>query len=1457
MKNGLSGLTNRLKEGLETLAGFRGPKGKHAVRFDDLQGVNAGLGISLKLARKATDENIRLTDEIGTDAEPGTLRYRIAQAIANADALGQEAAAAALAAANVRSDLEALTDGFVGKLADEFSSVDAILDGVDSELTVLFGDVNDLSIGLDDLTTSYTNALTGLNEDFADQVQRLDDFNDQLALRDIERVDIGQSISTISQRVAWLLTKISEVDSTFRDAGIYVSPEDGTVRISAIDATEERISETEIRVNAVEANINLRATTAYVNAAISNAILDPSQIPLLDDLSLQISNVEVDLDALSSTITSKADQTIVDGLVIDLSEASTTIDGLQGAIDLLATKTEFDALETRTTQAEITLETIDGASISQSVQDVRNLYDAASISGATNLKALMDAYEGRESLAEQIAYVTNDLRAKVEDDGSALAEAITSLGVKTGSSIALLEQQQVVTASEAAASAEQITGLQAEINGVSASLTQNYLTSAQTGEAIASAGLLLAAEVANEIGADLSNNYLTKATTEEAIAASGTSLRASMGDLQSVNLRDVLDAYEARSSISQQFAYITNDLRAKVEEDGSALAEAVTSMGVALGGNIASLEQQQRVYATEAEAVAEEITNLGASIGGVQANLQLNYLTKTSTNEAIAAARTALKAEIEEGPIGDLSATLTNDYFTKTDTESAIVAASTALSAALTGPDGPIQGTKDGAVSEITATLDADYLTTVQTNSAISSANTSLAAALTGPEGPIEDAKSEAIASITATLDTDYLTKVATNNAITASSEVLNASITALRGDVPGYSFTLDSLEDLHAGPRATLVAESTLGQAGVIRVREVSAPSSFTGTTGAGAVLELQSPWVMKFAARRVKVSVLARKPSTGAAANFGIAFSAGSTGNSGLLSAQGTFDTQWRWFNFFYDVPVGAASDASYIGIFGGLNGGNKSTEVARVLVQIAAESDELPEISELDGQIQDVKGLDLSALNGTAFGTMLSELSVAANGTIAGIENFGSVMADIKGNAASAFVLRAVAGEASGALEVVAYDNASGAGSAITLDADYIFAKGTLNANLLAVGNAAQMLQNSDFSQGILNVTYRPGNIAGRLELNEPGDYMAGFNYRTLTIASTTNVVRSNAYIGAKFTLFDTDGTATAGYPIEDSKWFEFSVKLSADNCNARLGVEFYNAAGALIAESIIAGNISVPQGNSANPQKWEKYGGLVESPENAAFARPVVYIDDATAAQAKLHIFQPFFAETVAEARLSPYGTGNTSLLTGDGLVTRSVTAEKIDVVDLAAVMVSTEAFTASGLALFGGELRSDGFTVGQKGWRILADGTAEFEDVIIRRRLQISEQLITFPEFVPSATGLSSILVGDANTGFTTRTTTVRDDEYIAHGYTIYVMSTPISITAWGGADDVYEAIVEHVNGGVQSNTSPDTYWGWKAEILPLTRWTGDQSLRVRIEYWSRGVTKQFSGSLRLRIYKIT
>ena len=242
----------------------------------------------------------------------------------------------------------------------------------------------------------------------------LPDYEQRLADRINEiNVDVHDELAKVSDAVADALGSTYELNKKVRDAGIIVDPDDGTVRIWGLDQANGRISNVEIDLNAVESTLVSKVTLAQVDERIAGAVFGDAGELLLSGVDARISVVEESLDAVEGTLTEKASVVDVNALGGRIGTAESRLDGHDSAIALLATSQELDAVESRVTTAELNIDALEG-SITQTV--------IGSVTGTQNEEELIA--QGLVDAMLNDREAQTDAKAKTE---SALAIAESEL----------------------------------------------------------------------------------------------------------------------------------------------------------------------------------------------------------------------------------------------------------------------------------------------------------------------------------------------------------------------------------------------------------------------------------------------------------------------------------------------------------------------------------------------------------------------------------------------------------------------------------------------------------------------------------------------------------------------------------------------------------------------------------------------------------------------------------------------------------------------------------------------------------------------------------------------------------------------------------------------------------------------------------------------------------------------
>lgn len=328
-------------------------------------------------------------------------------------------------------------------LADEVSDILDAVPVLEQELVVAAADIEELSVDI----VEQADLLA---------VQRVDFDADVRRRIPSDRIVDG-ALESISARVTELLMRVSETQSTIARAGVYIDETDGSVIIEGVRNLEEALFDTRIEINNVAGQIGLFASRQFVQQEVADAVLDPSQIPLLSDIVAQLNEVAITLDAAQAAILAKADVSTVTAQGARLTSAELNISGLEGAVALKANTSEVSALDTRVTDVAAELDTIGGAALSVALSDVRTLNLEGAQSAAADLGAILRSHEERARGKADLAAVQFDLSAAVSDVREAVAQlSLELLAARDANSARFaIEAAARATADQAEAAARQ------------------------------------------------------------------------------------------------------------------------------------------------------------------------------------------------------------------------------------------------------------------------------------------------------------------------------------------------------------------------------------------------------------------------------------------------------------------------------------------------------------------------------------------------------------------------------------------------------------------------------------------------------------------------------------------------------------------------------------------------------------------------------------------------------------------------------------------------------------------------------------------------------------------------------------------------------------------------------------------------------------------------------------------
>lgn len=420
-----------------------------------------------------------------------------------------------------------LAGGKFGKAIGPYVTAASVDQNELDRLLPLSQAIQQVNQDIDANITFIENVRNDARDELAALSDRVSDDFDTLRPRVSEAKD---TIDDVFSNFSTALALFYQTEGKLADAGIFTDPSTGQVKIKAFIQADQRLNTAETLIDAQAAEITNRVTYTEMDQALSELVLDPSQIPIVDNLSARLQSAETELDGLNATITSKANVTTVEGLDVRVTDAETQIDALEGEIQLKVSDSEFTPLESRVSEAEVTLGALEVPSITQTVIDSSKLYDELDENTVQNLEDLLNSYSDREALTEDLAFFRRQIKSEVSETGFALAQATESLAAEISGNRSLIENEQIARSDADSALAGDITTLETRVGDAETAITSEQVARSDADSALASDLQDVSASLGSA-SANIQQNASAIATIESYQAAT-YALRVDAGDAQ-------------------------------------------------------------------------------------------------------------------------------------------------------------------------------------------------------------------------------------------------------------------------------------------------------------------------------------------------------------------------------------------------------------------------------------------------------------------------------------------------------------------------------------------------------------------------------------------------------------------------------------------------------------------------------------------------------------------------------------------------------------------------------------------------------------------------------------------------------------------------------------------------------------------------------------------------------------
>ncbi|WP_159913013.1 phage tail protein [Pantoea sp. 18069] len=287
------------------------------------------------------------------------------------------------------------------------------------------------------------------------------------------------------------------------DAGVYVDPTTGQVKIYGLDVTNGQVTNLQVLLDALNGQLQLKATTAYVDGKIAEAVLSPADLLLYEGLDARMIEVVQQLDSINGTLSSKASALELQQALVRLTTAEANLDALNGQIALRVTRAEYEAdqggIQERLGSAELTLSVLDVPAITATVTAVNRNEREAQKTAEALLRDILTGEANRIQAADALGFARTQLSAAIQEGLAAEAQQRLELAVVVGAQTSALEREESVRAqadlAEALARLQLAARVDSNQQSLSAQITQESQTRATAISAEAAQRQQLAATV--------------------------------------------------------------------------------------------------------------------------------------------------------------------------------------------------------------------------------------------------------------------------------------------------------------------------------------------------------------------------------------------------------------------------------------------------------------------------------------------------------------------------------------------------------------------------------------------------------------------------------------------------------------------------------------------------------------------------------------------------------------------------------------------------------------------------------------------------------------------------------------------------------------------------------------------------------------------------------------------------
>ena len=540
-------------------------------------------------------------------------------------------------------------ESYITNLLEQNPYLLDIIEELNERIDPIEADIDDIYINLDDINIDIRDIkdiqLPAINTDISNiknvQIPEIETEIEEIKNTLLPTIDgrikdnqdyihqiLMPAIDRIGEGILRLNHETVRTRNVFRWAGFEVNEDEGTVVIQALEdlKTETGYQFTNViqRLDAQEAEINLKASRVYVDGLIDDVNLDLDNIKDdiddlienvgtlsigLDSLVIRVNQAEIDINAAEAAIALKADSTTVSALGARLNTAEIDIDALESSIVLKAEKTELNATNQRVTTAEQKIDALDGT-VSLTVSDYKLLQDQINKNADGITQNAINNANAQAERRLAIAEAKEEFHAEIADTNEAIAQHVTTLTALIDDNAAQILEEETARTSEDEALSQRITTLQTKVGENTSAIQTEATTRADADTALGTRITTLQTKVDGNTSA-IQTEATTRADADTALGSRITTLQTKVDG----NTSAIQTEATTRADADTASTYERNLLQAQINY----LADAVTQNSI---NTNASIEERRIAIADTNKALAQYTQTLTTRLDDHTASLQ-------------------------------------------------------------------------------------------------------------------------------------------------------------------------------------------------------------------------------------------------------------------------------------------------------------------------------------------------------------------------------------------------------------------------------------------------------------------------------------------------------------------------------------------------------------------------------------------------------------------------------------------------------------------------------------------------------------------------------------------------------------------------------------------------------------------------------------------------------------------